>query len=301
MFDTPDPADAPSTTKPPSSPYRWSASRSPALESPWPTRTAITAALLTATTIAACVTWGMLPWKQHHELRTTNETSMPHERIASVWWSAEGWAIAVGARGQILLRDGSPNPAEPWSWRALPATTVGDLTSVAGGYLDSLAGAGEHAMVAGDGAILDCTRAGCVPLVAEGHHRAVAVSGGEALVVGDGGDVRWIVEQDVNRRPGELADAGAKLRADRIADLGVTTDFRSVALECDADTDRTRTGRARSWCSALLRTPTSTARDSRRASTTTLSPRPPRGWVSATRRCSSTRQVTSTWRVDGLG
>jgi hypothetical protein len=192
----------------------------------------VTASVLAATVAAAAATWRAIPWRATHAvLRTTKEELPAHGRMASVWWSDEGWAVAVGAEGEVLVRDEGPPVTTSTDWRALPRVTRGDLSVVAGDRL----GDWEHALAAGDGALLDCTPAACWLLAHEGHLRAIATGGGEALVLGDGGVVYRVVPWFTDRSVPFPEHVGSWLRADRIADLDVVTDFRAVDLACTTD------------------------------------------------------------------
>jgi hypothetical protein len=227
---------------PSSSPYRELAAPAKAVHSRW-TRPLVTGGgVVLVLAAAAGAGWNALPWKKHCELHAVKEALPPHERIASVWWSNRGWAVSVGAKGQVLVRDGGPHDADPWTWRALPPAMRADLDIVSGGTFwqgPTTWGqpeSSEHAIVAGDGAILDCTPEACVPLATEGRHRAVAVAGGEALVVGDGGSLFRVVPSLMDE-PRPWPYTGPVLHADRVTDLGLATDFRTVEFACRDDVD----------------------------------------------------------------
>lgn len=193
-------------------------------------------------------TWRALPWKTTHaELRASKEPLPPHERIAAVWWSDAGWAIAVGAKGQVLRRDASAPGTDESRWSASPSVTSSDLVAVAGGRIFW---GREYAIVVGDGAILECTEASCgtvlahdfvhgqftlTPLLPKGHLRAVAVGDGEALVVGDEGTVLRIVPWFTDLNVPLPTYGGVPLRVDPIGDVGVVADFRAVDLACADD------------------------------------------------------------------
>jgi hypothetical protein len=178
-----------------------------------------------------------VPWKCHVELRATKEALPAHGPVASVWWSNSGWALAVGPAGEVLLRDDAhTEEAAAATWHALSTSTKADLRAVAGGSFWGDRGQGEeHAIVAGDGAILDCTDTRCIALALTGHHRAVACGGGEALVVGDEGSVvrvfPWFTDYTV-----PLPErAGRTLRVSTLPELGITGDLRAVDVACTGD------------------------------------------------------------------
>jgi hypothetical protein len=192
---------------------------------------AVTTIAVGATLAAASAIWRAIPWtRTHAELRALKEPLPPHERVAAVWWSDEGWAIAAGPKGQVLLREAAPPETDASSWRALPPVTSSDLDVVAGGEFH-----GEtHALVAGDGALLDCTPSGCVALATGVRPRAIAVASDEALVIGDDGAARVVMW--FSGPPYSLPSEPAKrLVARRIADLPVTSDLRAVDLRCTAE------------------------------------------------------------------
>jgi hypothetical protein len=203
---------------------------------------AVTTIALGATLAAASAAWRAIPWtRTHAELRATKEPLPPHERVAGVWWSDEGWAIAAGPKGEVLLREAEPRETEASSWRVLPPVTSSDLDVVAGGEFHGKA----HALVAGDGVLLDCTPSGCAALATGVHPRAIAVASDEALVVADEGAARVVVwfSGPPYSFPSEPA---ARLVAHRITDLPVTSDLRAVDLSCTAD------GPGRDTCHATL-------------------------------------------------
>jgi hypothetical protein len=138
----------------------------------------------------------------------------------------------------VLLRDHDRAGAAPTTWHALSTSTTADLRAVDGGRFSMYSGPSaseEHAIVAGDGAILDCTDTRCVALPLTGHYRAVAFGVGEAIVVGDGGSVVRVVPwfSDQNAPLPERADQA--LRTFAVPDLGDAGDFRAIALKCDGD------------------------------------------------------------------
>ena len=192
----------------------------------------MTVGALVAATVVGAATWRAIPWtKTHAELRASMEPLPAHERVRAVWWSDAGWAIAAGAKGQVLVRDAEPPGTDASSWRVLPPVTSADLAVVAGGKLR-----GEtHALVAGDGALLDCTPSGCAALATGSRLRAIAVGPDEALVVGDDGAAFRVVPWFADRVFPFSLDPRELLRADRIADLPVTSDLRAVDFRCTAD------------------------------------------------------------------
>jgi hypothetical protein len=146
---------------------------------------------------AASAIWRAIPWtRTHAELHAAKEPLPPHEHVAAVWWSDEGWAIAAGAKGQVLVREAPPSGVDASSWRALPSATRSDLAVIAGGKLHRTA----HALIAGD----------------------------------DGAAFRvepWFAHVPYPLPP----EPASQLRANRIADLPVTTDLRAVAFSCSND------------------------------------------------------------------
>jgi hypothetical protein len=226
-------------TAAPHGPYRESAAPAAAAgaASRWPRRIVVGLAALVVAGTAGAVVWASVPWTRHVELWTTREALPPHGRVAAVYWSDEGWALAVGAKGQVFLREGdAPPDVARERWRALPTTTDADLTRVARASRGEAPWVDDHAIVVGVGAILECTRARCVVLERGGTHRALASGGGETLVVGDGGSVFRVVPYFTDLPIPLPHEEESPLRADAVG-VGATSDFRAVELECQDDED----------------------------------------------------------------
>jgi hypothetical protein len=76
--------------------------------------------------------WRTLPWQLCAASPSTTAEPLPaqHARITGIAWGDEGWAMAVGQRGEVYVREGEPFHPRG-AWRALPSVTTADLTSVA--------------------------------------------------------------------------------------------------------------------------------------------------------------------------
>ncbi len=227
------------------SPYRKSAAPVPRRPARWPGRLARGLGVGTVLGAALFAAWHALPWKVHAELRPAREALPPHERIAAVWWSDFGWALAAGAKGQVFVRADAGDRDAPARWSPLSTSTQADLVAVAGGRFNpaSWPGGYEYAVVVGDGAVLSCTAASCDTLAAGAHTRAVAYGGGEALVVGDGGVLLRIVPWYTNRHAyvgtgsGLVAWDARKYELEERG-LHLTADLRGVDLSCDDSAER---------------------------------------------------------------
>jgi len=152
-------------------------------------------------------TWRTLPWQPcAASLPTTVEPlPAPHARLTGIAWGDEGWAMAVGQRGAVYVRDGELFHPQG-TWRALPSVTTADLASVAigavttkvhqfVGWYSSPSGLEEErsvrAVAVGDrGTALDCYPSGCIPIETRtSANLRAATADPHPVTVGDGGTV----------------------------------------------------------------------------------------------------------------
>jgi hypothetical protein len=220
----------------PAGPYRESAAPGPPRPARWLRRLVTAGIACAALAGGAYASWRAIPWQRSAELRATRERLPPHEPIASVWWSDDGWALAVGAKGQVLVRGAETDGTAPWT--ALDSHAEGDLVAVAGGRFETgrWPGPAVFAIAVGDGSVLACTPDRCRRLSSGANHRAVAWAGGEAIVVGDGGSVVRVVSWYTSR--GVPLGDGSGVTTWPMEGLALTADLRTLRFSCDETAER---------------------------------------------------------------